>query len=81
MNPASSITSVGLHASPTGSSGNCEVIIGSYSFGENGCVICSELNIKVLILEGKDRFVPALPLLEFAVLITVEHIYSTSSAF
>lgn len=55
--------------------------IGSYSFRENTCVVCSELNVKLLILKGEDRFVPALPLLKLAVLIAVVQADFTSRTF
>lgn len=74
-------TSVRPCASATVRPSNCEVIIGSYGLGENSRVICGELDIKVLILKGKDCFVPALPLLKHTVLIAVIQFDSTSCTF
>lgn len=72
MCPVSSITVAGPRSSAAGCRGNCEVIIGSYSFGQNSHIICSKLNVKVFILEGEDRLVSALLLLELAILVTVK---------
>lgn len=75
------LTSVCSLASTTGCPCNCEVAIGSYCFGENCCVICSELNVKLLAFEGEHRFILAFPLLEFACFVTIVEAYFTSHTF
>lgn len=72
-------TSVRSHTSPLGCPGNGQVVIESDPSGQNCCVICCELNVKLLVFQGKHCVVLALPLLEFTLLVTL--IEADSAAF
>lgn len=77
----SSCTSECSRASTAGCPCNCEVVIGTYCFGEGNCFISFDFNVELLAFEGKQCFILAFPLLKVTFLITIIEAHFTAHSF
>lgn len=74
-------TSVCSSASTTSCSRDCEMVIWTNGSGESYRFICFDFNVKLLVFEGDQRFIPAFPLLEGRFLVTVVEAHFTAYTF